>query len=150
MNTEKMYKETKLLLIISIILGVALLATGAVLSFIKLDFFINLKGFVGLSFLPFAMALISFIRLYTLKRKPEKMKEIITIENDERLVSIKNQVDAKSFRVLQAILFLTYMGYTLIIPADIFETVGWWIILGLLFVSFVLQAIFRVKAEKEE
>ncbi|MEQ8197811.1 MAG: hypothetical protein ABRQ27_07385 [Clostridiaceae bacterium] len=33
------------------------------------------------------------------------------------------------------------MGYTLMVPEDIFESVGWWLIMILLFVSFISQGI---------
>ena len=69
------------------------------------------------------------------------MRNIIINESDERLVALRNEADAKAFKALQGALFLTYMGYTLMVPEDIFESVGWWIILVLLFISFISQGI---------
>jgi hypothetical protein len=69
------------------------------------------------------------------------MRSIIVTDMDERLVALKNEAQAKAFKILQGTLFLTYMGYTLMVPEDIFETVGWWILLILLFTSFITQAV---------
>ncbi len=75
------------------------------------------------------------------------MKEIIISENDERLVALKNEAEANAFRILQAVLFLTYMGYTFMVPEDIFESVGWWIVTVLLFVSLILQAVLLTASQ---
>jgi hypothetical protein len=52
------------------------------------------------------------------------------------------EADARAHKIVPAALFLTYMGYTLMVPADIFEAPGWWILLLLLMLSLVSQAIF--------
>lgn len=74
------------------------------------------------------------------------MKNIIISENDERLVALKNQADANAFRILQGILFFSYLGYTFMVPEDVFEAVGWWLITFALLASFVLQGILSAKA----
>jgi len=69
------------------------------------------------------------------------MRDTIINENDERLISMKNEADAKSFKIIQGALFLAYMGYTLIVPEDIFESLGWWLLLVLLLFSFISQVL---------
>jgi hypothetical protein len=76
------------------------------------------------------------------------MKNIIISENDERIVALKNEADARAFKIIQGAIFLSYMGYTLLVPEDIFEAVGWWILMGLLFIAFISQGILAAKAMK--
>jgi hypothetical protein len=85
-----------------------------------------------------------------IKKSPNKMKEILVNESDERLVALKNEADAKAFRIVQSALFLAYMGYTLMVPEDIFESVGWWILLVLLFISFISQGVISSKLMKKD
>jgi hypothetical protein len=110
----------------------------------------NNKAIVGLSFIPLSVALVYYLKLMRIKKSPYKMREILVNENDERLVALKNEADAKAFRIIQGALFLTYMGYTLMVPEDIFESVGWWILLVLLFVSFISQGVIYSKLMKKD
>lgn len=74
------------------------------------------------------------------------MKNIIISENDERLIALKNGADAKAFKIVQGALFLSYMGYTLMVPEDIFESVGWWILMILLLLTFMTHGIITAIA----
>ncbi|KAF0092519.1 MAG: hypothetical protein FD141_703 [Fusobacteria bacterium] len=76
------------------------------------------------------------------------MKNIIITENDERLVALKNEADARAFKIIQGAIFLSYMGYTILVQEDIFEAVGWWILMGLLFIAFMSQGILAARAMK--
>ena len=76
------------------------------------------------------------------------MINIITSENDERLIALKNGADSQAFRIIQASIFLSYMGYTLIVPQDIFESVGWWILMMLMLITFISQGLLTAKALK--
>jgi hypothetical protein len=106
----------------------------------------NNKAVVALSFFPLGIAFASYIKLQTIKKYPQKMKDIIISENDERLIASKNQADANAFRILQRLLFFSYMGYTLMVPGDIFEAAGWWLITFLLLASLILQGILSEKS----
>lgn len=148
MNTEKIVKEARIIMIIGIIVGVVLLGIGIVFSIIDVSFISNKKAIIGLSFIPFSVAFVYYLKLSRIRKAPQKMKNIIINENDERLVSLKNEADAKAFKVIQGAIFLSYMGYTLMVPEDIFESVGWWILMVLLFITFISQGILASKAMK--
>ena len=153
MNTEKIVKEARFIMITGIIVGVVLLGIGIVFSIIDVSFISNKKAIIGLSFIPLSVALVYYYKLSTIKKTPQKMKNIIISENDERLVALKNEADSKAFKIIQGAIFLSYMGYTLIVPEDIFESVGWWILMVLLFITFISQGIFisiAMKTQKSE
>ena len=142
MNTEKIAKESKVIMIAALIIGIVLFVVGTIFGLMEANIVSNNKAFIGLSFIPLSVALIYYVKLSKIKKSPQEMRSIIVYENDERLVALKNEVDAKAFKVLQGALFYAYMGYTLIVPDDIFESVGWWILLVLLFISFISKGIF--------
>lgn len=144
MNTEKIVWESKVIMLTTLIIGIALLAVGIIFSLMDIKLITNNRAIVGLSFIPLGVALVYFIKLTKIKKSPQNMRNLIINEVDERLVSIKNEADAKAFKIIQGAIFLTYMGYTLIVPEDIFESVGWWILMSLLFISFISQGILRV------
>jgi hypothetical protein len=141
MDTEKIIKEARLIMITCLTVGVILLGIGVTFRMLEINIINNNKAIIGLAFIPLAVAFTNYLKLVRIKKAPQKMREIIISHNDERLVAIKNEADGKAFRILQGIIFLTYMGYTLIVPKDIFESAGWWIILALLFLTFILQGI---------
>lgn len=150
MDIEKTVKKTKMVIFAALIVGVVLLAVGILFSSMDGNQALpDGKALVGLSFIPFGAALASYIKLSMIRRSPQKMKEIIISENDERLVILKNEAEANAFRILQAVLFLTYMGYTFMVPEDIFESVGWWIVTALLFVSLIVQAVLLMASRRE-
>jgi uncharacterized membrane protein len=149
MNTEKIVKEAKIIMITGIIVGVLLLVIGLVFSLMEVDFISNKKAIIGLSFIPFCMSFIYYLKLRGIKKSPQKMKNIIINENDERLVALKNEADAKAFKIIQVALFFCYMGYTLMVPEDVFEAVGWWVLTSLLFLAFISQGILAAKALKD-
>jgi len=148
MNTEKIVKEARIIMIIGLIVGAVLLGLGIAFSVMDVSFISNKKALIGLSFMPFAVAVIYYLKLSGIKKTPQKMKNIIISENDERLVALKNEADAKAFKIVQATIFLSYMGYTLMVPEDIFESVGWWILMGLLFITFMSQGLLAARAMK--
>lgn len=141
MNTEKIIREYKTIMIATLVVGLVLLAVGIIFTLLNLRLVPNNKAIVGLSFIPLGVALAYWIKLTIIKKSPLKMRDTIINENDERLISMKNEADAKSFKIIQGALFLAYMGYTLMVPEDIFESLGWWLLLVLLFISFISQVI---------
>lgn len=139
MNTDKIVKETKTIMLVSLLIGLALLEAGIMFSWLGINLVPNNRALVGLSFIPLSVALMYYVKLVSIRKSPQKMHPLIISESDERLVALKNEANAQAFRILQAALFLTYMGYTLMVPADIFESIGWWILLGLLLLAFISQ-----------
>ncbi len=146
MNTEKSVERTKAVLYASLAVGLILLVVGILLEMLDSSALPNNKAVVGLSFIPLAVAFSSYVKLLKIRRSPDAMKAIIIAENDERLKALRNEAEANAFRILQAILFLAYMGYTLMVPADVFESAGWWILTFLLLSSFVLQGVLLTRA----
>lgn len=145
METTKSVKEAKAIIIIGLIIGILLLGAGIIFHILHIDYFPNNKALIGLSLIPFSVALVYYLKLSLIKKYPQRMKEIIVNESDERIVHLKNETDAKSLKILQATIFLVYMGYTFMVPADIFVSVGWWLLLVIFMASFIIQAILAVR-----
>ena len=148
MSTEKVVKESKVLITASLLAAVVIWVAWFLI--VSMDMFpLNNNLPIALSLLPLSMAFAYFLKLNRIRQSPKLMiKEI-----DERLVAQKNEADAKAFKVLQGLLFLTYMSYTLMVPTDIFNSIGWWALMGLLLVSLFSQGIFRqtvCKSDKRE
>jgi len=145
-HTENIIHRYQSTLRAALIIGLALLAAGLICQSSGLNILPNSKALTGLSFIPLAVAFSYYIRIRNIKKHPQEMKSIIIHESDERLIAIKNEAYANAFKALQKTVFLTYMGYTLMVPADIFESAGWWLITLLLFISFIFQVVFFRKA----
>lgn len=141
MNTEKIIKEARTIMLICLAIGIVLLAAGLIFKIAHLNIISNSKALIGLSFIPLSLAMIYYYKIIMIRKNPQKMREIIINESDERLAALKNEVDAKAFKIIRGAILLAYFGYTFIVPADIFESVGWWIILILLIIAFLAQGI---------
>ncbi len=150
MNIEKIIKETKVIMIGMMVMGLILLLTGISFDLLDIHIIRNNRAIVGLSFIPLSVAIAYYLKLMRIKKSPQKMRENLVNENDERLVALRNEVDAKAFRITQGALFLTYLGYTFMFPEEIFESLGWWILLALLFVSFISQGVIHTKVLRKE
>ena len=138
MSAKKLVKETKLTIGVSLFVSFALFVTWVIFESSDISF-TNNKAFLALSLIPFSAALAAFLKLMKITNNPK----MIISETDERLVSEKNEADAKTLKVLQGVLFLSYLGYTFIIPEDTFKSVGWWITLCVLLLSLFAPHIFR-------
>jgi len=145
MNTEKIVKETKTIMLSTLLIGITLLELGILFGWMGITLIPN-RALIGLSFIPLTVALMYYIKLVSIRKSPEKMRPTIIDESDERLVALKNEANARAFKILQGALFLSYMGYTLMVPADIFESVGWWILMSLLMLSFFSQGLLLKNA----
>ena len=143
MSTDKVVRESKTIMLVTLVIGVALLATGIIFKLLEVNFLPNngAIAIIGLSLTPLAVALTYYVKLLGIKKSPQKF---IINEIDERLVALKNEADAKAFLIVQGALFFTYMGYTLMFPKDVFESVGWWILMIVMLISFISQAILRM------
>ena len=145
MNIDKLVRETKLIMLVTLVFGVALLATGIIFKFLEINILpdkgeIGAIALMGLSVIPLSAALAYYVKLLGIKKFPQKF---IINEIDERLVALKNEADAKAFLIVQGSLLFTYMGYTLTFPEDVFKSVVWWILMILLLISLFSQAIFH-------
>lgn len=143
MNGEKTIKETKMIMTVSLIVGVVLLTVGLVLRQGEIALLSNNKALLALSLLPLSLAFVSFLKLSKIQKSPKKMRSILIKESDERLVALNNEADAKTFKVLQGMMFLAYFGYTFMFPQEVFKSVGWWILIIFLLSSMFLQGLFR-------
>ncbi|WP_456274798.1 hypothetical protein [Bacillus sp. AK031] len=138
MIAKKVVKETKLVISVSLLAGIALFVTWFTFEITE-TYFTNNKALLGLSLIPFSAALASSLKLIKIKKNPQ----LIVAETDERLVAEKNEADAKTLKVLQGVLFLSYLGYSFILPEDIFKSLGWWITLCVLLLSLFTPLVFR-------
>ena len=146
MNTEKILKESKLIMMVTFVVGVLLLATGIAFTLLDVTLIKNNRALIGLSLIPLSVGFMYYYKYTQIKQSPSKMKEIIINENDERIVNLRNEADAKAFMIVKGVIFLAYMGYTLMVPEDIFEAVGWWLLLVILFVTFMSQGLIAAMA----
>ncbi len=138
MSAKKIVKETKLTISVSLLVSMVLFVTWFIFEIREISF-INNKALLALSLIPFSAALASFLKLMKIKKDPK----VLVSETDERLVAEKNEADAKALKLLQGVLFLSYLGYTFILPEDIFNSIGWWMTLGILLLSLFTPLMFR-------
>lgn len=140
MDVQKIVKESKIIMYTALVTGLVLLAAGVIVGMMDLPS-INSKALVALSLTPWAVAAMYFVKVRKITKSPQQMRSLIINEIDERLVAQRNEADHQAFKIVQAAIFLTYMGYTLMFPGDVFEAVGWWILLGLLFTTMFAPAL---------
>lgn len=142
MNIEKNRKRLQTDLLANLAIGAVLLAAGILARATGLWGLENPKALVGLSFIPIALAFMKWFQLHRLKRHAVEMKPTLIAENDERLIAERNKAEAAAGRILRYLLYLLFLGYTLSTPSVIFETVEWWTLFGLFFLSQALPAFF--------
>lgn len=148
MNTEKIIKEARIIMFTCLITGLLLLVLGIGFNIMEVNFISTKKAVIGLSFIPLSVALIYYLKISSIKKTPDKMKSIIINENDERIAALKNEAAAKALKIVQGAVFLSYFGYTLMVPNDIFESVGWWILMTLLLITFIPYGLLLAAAMK--
>ena len=134
-------------LLVTLVIGVALLATGIIFKLLEINLLPNNMAIIALSLIPLSVALAYYVKLLGIKKSPQKF---IINEIDERLVALKNEADAKAFKIVQGALFLTYMGYTLMVPKDVFKSVGSWLLMILMLIAFISQAILTMNVMIKE
>lgn len=142
MKTEKVIRKTKQSMVVTGSIGLVLLLAGIYISVARENIGNLGRGLTGLSFIPLAMAGMYFYKYNRISKDPTSMKSIIIDESDERLSRLRDEAGAKAFRLTKGALFLGYMGYTLLVPEDIFESLGWWILFGCMFLAFVSEGLF--------
>ena len=149
MNSEKVIKTTKAVMIFNLFVGIALIVLSLILRGLDMELISNQKAIVGVSFIPLGIALASFLTLTFMKKDPKG--PLVVYEQDERIRTLRMESDSKAFRALRWALTLVYFGYTFMVPEDIFEAPGWWITLAFFFMSFMLPGIlFKIAYGKEQ
>ncbi len=131
MNYELFRKQKKLVLLGNAAVGALLIGAGL---------FTGIKGITALAFIPLAMAGFSGVLLVMLKKYPRKMLPMVISETDERIKAVKNHSDSITLRLLRWALTLVFLGYTFLVPDDIFVSPMWWITFVFFFLSHMLQA----------
>ncbi|KYG31762.1 hypothetical protein AZF04_02980 [Alkalihalobacillus trypoxylicola] len=137
-NTIKFLKEKKLTVILLLLVSSVLFVAWFILETRSITY-INNQVFLALSLIPFSVALVSFLKIFKIKKDPKLM----VLETDERIVAERNEANAKTLKILQVILLLAYLSYTVSNPEDIFKTLGWWVTLCILLLSLFMPLVFR-------
>ena len=145
MYTDKIIKREKYELIINIILGVVLLTIGIVFRVMNVHFTENNKAIIGVSFIPFAIAINKLTNIHNIKKHPKSMSTVIVAENDERLIMQRNEAEAISNRIFRWVIYLVFIGYSLMLPSEAFEATGWRAVLLLFLLSYILPCFFYYK-----
>lgn len=139
METKSVVHRERIEIIADLIAAALLLGTGLLLMALKVDF--NNRAVIASSFIPFAMAGAARYKIWAIRKYPQQMRPMIVSLQDERLAAARNEAHAITFDILQWVLKLSFISYTLMVPADIFESLGWWIIFALFFLSTVVPVV---------
>ncbi len=150
MYIENMIKKEKFELILNAALGLGLLAAGISMRALDINLLKNNKSIIALSFIPLAMAFSKYISIYFIKKHPDKMNLAIISENDERLVKERNEAEAKSNKVFRWLIYLVFLGYTFMVPNDAFEAAGWWVVLAIFLMAYLIPCIFLKRIQNKD
>jgi hypothetical protein len=138
-------KRVKIELVVSLILGLVLLTSGIVVEILDINILDNNRTLVALSFIPLGLFIASLIRLSDVKKHPDKYID----QYDERLVSARNRADSISLKIIQYFLALAFLGYTFAKSDDVFESLGWWLLLITFLLAFLLPAVILGDVNKK-
>lgn len=143
MNNFSSSTITKIKIGANLGVGLVLVAVGIILRVTDSRIIDNTKAIIGLSIIPFGIALSLWMNLFFAKKFPKDMNQIHILENDERLKAIRNEANSTTFLILRWSLMLFYFGYTFISPEDVFEKATWWVVLGFFMLSYILQCVMN-------
>jgi len=149
LNKKRFVAQTKNILLINLGVGLLMMATGIILTLIGSSA-VNNKAVIGLSFIPLALAFSQGIYLVMVHKYPQDIRPLIVSQNDERLIAQRNAAEAGAFKILRWLLYIIFMGYTLIIPSAVFASTGWWIVLILTALSIFLPLIIMKTSPSED
>lgn len=141
MDISRIIRQKRIEIVANLIAGTMLFGAGLLFTGFKVDIVPNHKAVFALGFIPLSFAFSSWIMLNSIKKHPGEMKEVIISINDERLTAARNEAEAMANRIIRWLLRLAFFGYTLILPADVFTTTGWWLIFTLFCLSYMLPLI---------
>lgn len=146
MFTGNILKREKIEFSVNLIIGLILLVTGMTLRTMDISITPNNKALIGVSFIPLATAISKFYRIHSIKKHPKSMNSVIIAENDERLVRQRNESEAITNRIFRRVIYVAFIGYSLVFPSEAFEAVGWWVVLFLFLLAYTLPCIFQFRA----
>lgn len=144
MDTSRIIRQKRMEIRANLVAGVVLLLAGLLLAGFKVQAVPNPKAVFALGFIPLGLAFSSWVMLNGIQKRPEEMKDIIVSINDERLAAARNQAEAAANRVFRWLVCLVFLGYSLIVPGDVFRAIGWWLILVLFCLSYVLPLVAQI------
>lgn len=139
METKSVIRKERIEIIADLVAAVLLLGTGLILMALEVDF--NNRAVIASSFIPLAMAGAAWYKIWAIRKYPKQMRPMIISLQDERLTAARNEANAITFDILQWVLKLAFISYTLMVPDDIFESIGWWIVFALFFLSTVVPVV---------
>lgn len=146
METKNGTAEAKWIGGIAFVIGAMLFIAGLTFQLMDVHIVSNNKALIALSLIPFSVAFVYYTRASKLLNSNQRLAKRRIRQMDERLVAARNESDALSFKILQAALFVSYMSYTLFVPDDVFRSVGWWMLMGLLMLSFLAQTVLSKRS----
>lgn len=68
MNTDKVVRESKIIMLVTLVIGVALLATGIIFKLLEINLIPNNMAIIALSLTPLAVALAYYVKLLGIKK----------------------------------------------------------------------------------
>lgn len=98
MNTHKVVRESKTIMLVTLVIGVALLATGIIFKLLEINLLPNNMAIIALSLIPLSVALAYYVKLLGIKKSPQKF---IINEIDERLVALKMRQMPKHLKLFK-------------------------------------------------
>ena len=140
MNKNAVLRSEKMKLAANLIAGLVLMAVGIYWRLQGTALSWNPKALIGLGFIPTAIAIGKAVQLYTFNRHPKESMPVLIAMSDERLQAERNAADAAANRFLTWLLYLLFLGYSLMFPTDVFETPAWWILFALFILATLLPA----------
>lgn len=146
MSSKNVKKEAKMIGGAAFTIGIVLLAAGIIFDLTGINPVSSNKALMALSLIPFSVAFIFYARFSKTMNSARAIERRRIRETDERLVASRNEIDAQAFKIVQAALFITYMGYTLFVPEAVFQSVEWWILLSLLMISFFARGVLSKRS----
>jgi hypothetical protein len=140
MNKNAVLRSEKMKLAANLVAGLVLMAVGIYWRMQGTALGWNPKALIGLGFIPLAIAIGKAVQLYTFNRHPKESMPVLIAMSDERLQAERNAADAAANRFLTWLLYLLFLGYSLMFPTDVFETPAWWILFALFILATLLPA----------
>jgi hypothetical protein len=145
MESGPMINKLKTELKVNLILGLVLLIAGIFVELYDVQILDNNRFIVALSFIPLGLFVASLIKIYYVKKNPNKYVD----EYDERLIAAREKADALSMRIIRYLLFLAFLGYSFAKSSEVFESLSWWLLLIISLITVFLPLIIYGDANKK-
>ncbi len=145
MESGLIINKLKTELKVNLILGLVLLIAGIFVELYDVQILDNNRFIVALSFIPLGLFVASLIKIYYVKKNPNKYVD----EYDERLIASRDKADAQSLRIIRYLLFLAFFGYSFAESNEVFESLSWWLLLIISLITVFLPLIIYGDANKK-